>query len=231
MLAAVLVAAAPVGASADTVRVGMNISNLRGDKGGMILTYDSGFRGMGGQFSATSGSVAAVVFGTNAFILTALVPFSGTAYEYVDTPSTGPVTGTAGIPPGATVIASAGGVQVKLATGRFSLETPGSGDGVGAPGQGRLTLHCRGSRRVCRARLSLAGGASGERVVVRLPGTDLRLGSVRPSRTDLRGAYSLSRRRYRTGGSAYAFTFSAVNAIRRGGYLTLIFARSPSLTG
>ena len=51
-----------------------------------------------------------------------------------------------------------------------------------------VAVRCRGGRDSCRARLSLAGGASNKRVVIQLSDTDLRLASVGPNRGSLRGA-------------------------------------------
>jgi len=71
--------------------------------------------------------------------------------------------------------------------------------------------------------VSLPRGASNERVVVRLTDTDLRLVSVKPNRRYLRGAYLVSKGRFRLGGSQYVFTLNAVQAIPVGSYLTLTF--------
>jgi hypothetical protein len=85
------------------------------------------------------------------------------------------------------------------------------------------TVQCRGTDDVCRARVSLAGGASNERVVIRLTDTDLRLVSSRPNRSYLRGAYLVSNGRFRLGGSLYTFTLNAVGSIRVGSFLTFTF--------
>jgi hypothetical protein len=44
-----------------------------------------------------------------------------------------------------------------------------------------VAVRCRGVPSLCRARVSLAGGASNKKVVIGLPDTDLRLSSVRPN--------------------------------------------------
>ena len=62
------------------------------------------------------------------------------------------------------------------------------------------TVRCRGGGDSCRARVSLAGGASDKRVAIELSDTDLRLASVRPNRASLRGAYGLFGNRLRAGG-------------------------------
>jgi hypothetical protein len=85
------------------------------------------------------------------------------------------------------------------------------------------TIVCRGSDTACRARVSLAGGASNERIVVRLPDTDFRLVSIRPNRSYLRGAYLVSNGRFSLGGSLYTFTLNAVGSIRVGSFLILTF--------
>jgi hypothetical protein len=86
-----------------------------------------------------------------------------------------------------------------------------------------VAVRCRGGTNLCRARVSLAGGASNKKVVVRLPDTDLRLSSVRPNRSSLRGAYGLSANRLRAGGSEYVFRLNAAQSIRRGSDLILSF--------
>lgn len=85
------------------------------------------------------------------------------------------------------------------------------------------TARCRGGGDSCRARVSLAGGASNKRVVVRLTDTDLRLVSVRPNRRSLRGAYGLFANRLRAGGSEYVFKLNAAQSIPRGSDLLLEF--------
>jgi hypothetical protein len=84
-------------------------------------------------------------------------------------------------------------------------------------------VRCRGGPSLCRARVSLAGGASNKEVVVGLPDTDLRLSSVRPNRSSLRGAYGLFANRLRAGGSEYVFRLNAAQSIPRGTDLLLTF--------
>jgi hypothetical protein len=86
-----------------------------------------------------------------------------------------------------------------------------------------VTVRCRGGRSRCRARVNLAGGASNKKVVVGLPDTDLRLASVRPNRSSLRGAYGLFGDRLRAGGSKYVFRLNAAQSIPRGSDLLLNF--------
>jgi hypothetical protein len=71
-------------------------------------------------------------------------------------------------------------------------------------------VRCRGNS--CRARVSLAGGASNKKVVVELTDTDLRLASVGPNRSSLRGAYGLSGNHLCAGGSEYAFRLNAAQS-------------------
>ena len=85
------------------------------------------------------------------------------------------------------------------------------------------TVRCRGGGDSCRARVSLAGGASHKRVTIELSDTDLRLVSVRPNRRRLRGAYGLFDQRLRRGGSEYTFGLNAVQSTPAGSYLVLTF--------
>jgi len=85
------------------------------------------------------------------------------------------------------------------------------------------TVRCRGGPSRCRARVSLAGGASNKRVVIRLSDTDLRLVSVRPNRSSLRGAYGMFANRLRHRGSEFLFRLNAAQSIPRGSHLTFTF--------
>ena len=96
----------------------------------------------------------------------------------------------------------------------------------GAARDGAVEVECRGGATVCRARVSLAGGASNRTVVIRLSDTDLSLSSVRPNRRSLRGAYSLGKSRRRAGGSQYVVVLNADQAIPRGSFLIFTF-RAP----
>jgi hypothetical protein len=84
-------------------------------------------------------------------------------------------------------------------------------------------VRCRGGGDSCRARVSLAGGASDKRVTIELSDTDLRLVSVRPNRPSLRGAYGLFDQRLRRGGSEYAFGLNAVQSTPARSYLVFTF--------
>jgi hypothetical protein len=85
------------------------------------------------------------------------------------------------------------------------------------------SVGCRGTEQSCKAVVSLAGGASNERLRVVLPGTDLRLISVAVRPHWVQGAYSLSRGSYALGGSRYIARLNAVESIPRGARLVLLF--------
>jgi pimeloyl-ACP methyl ester carboxylesterase len=94
---------------------------------------------------------------------------------------------------------------------------------AGAPAE----VECRGSVALCRARVSLAGGARNRRVVVRLSGPDLALASARPNRRSLRGAYLLEKRHLSADGLRYVVRLTADQAIPRGSFVILTF-RAPA---
>jgi hypothetical protein len=96
---------------------------------------------------------------------------------------------------------------------------PGSAAGASA------TVRCRGSERACSATVSLAGGASNKLVRIELPGTSWRSPTVRVSPASSKGAYSISRAGFASGGSEYRFTLSAVRSNPRGSHLTLSFRK------
>jgi pimeloyl-ACP methyl ester carboxylesterase len=87
-------------------------------------------------------------------------------------------------------------------------------------------VRCRGGAASCRARVSLAGGASNKKLVIDLTDTDLRLVSVRPNRPSLRDAYGLSDPRQRQGSLQYQVTLSAAQSIPRGDDLIFTFRAS-----
>ena len=84
------------------------------------------------------------------------------------------------------------------------------------------TVRCRGGSSSCTAKVSIAGGASNEKLVIELTDTDLALVSVKANRSSLRGAYGLSEHRYRLGGSEYTVILNAAEA-PRGSFLTFTF--------
>jgi hypothetical protein len=100
-----------------------------------------------------------------------------------------------------------------------------------AAAQPVVHVGCMGTGQACTARVSLAGGASNERVVVSLPSSKLRLVSAKPNQATLQGAYSISDQARRAGGRKYVFTLNAVESIPSGSALTLKFRRAtPSTT-
>ena len=94
----------------------------------------------------------------------------------------------------------------------------------GQAGGRTVSLRCKGGANSCKAVVSLAGGASREKLKIALSDTDLKLKSVAARPASIRGAYELSGGRYTLGGSLYTVTLNAVQAIPRGATLTLTFA-------
>jgi hypothetical protein len=92
-----------------------------------------------------------------------------------------------------------------------------------APGKG-LSVTCRGGGGSCTAVVSLAGGASNEKLRIGLSDTDLKLVGVTAKPAFVHGAYQLSRGSYSLGGSLYTTTLNAVQSIPKGATLTLRFA-------
>jgi hypothetical protein len=122
--------------------------------------------------------------------------------------------------------ALAAGAAVTAATAGSALAFPTDAEATRAPAAAARVVACRGGSNLCRAKVSLAGGASNERVVIRLTDTDLTRVSVRPNRGYLRGAYLITKARFRLGGSQYVFTLNAVRSIPVGSYLFFTF-RAP----
>lgn len=92
----------------------------------------------------------------------------------------------------------------------------------------RQTVKCVGTADFCGATVSIAGGASNKQVTVTLTDTDLKLVSVQAIPSSSKGAYSISKASYRTGGSQYRFTLSAVKANPKGARIVLLFAAGSS---
>jgi hypothetical protein len=90
-------------------------------------------------------------------------------------------------------------------------------------------VKCRGSKRVCSASISIAGGASNKLMMIELPGTSWRSPSVSVSPASSRGAYSITSRRFTLGGSVYRFILNAVRSNPRSARLTFTF-RAPGST-
>lgn len=109
-------------------------------------------------------------------------------------------------------------VPAMLLAGAFA--TPGLAQAAGRT----VSLRCKGGANSCKAVVSLAGGASREKLKIALTDTDLKLKSVVARPASIRGAYELTGGRYTLGGSLYTVTLNAVQAIPRGATLTLTFA-------
>ncbi len=84
-------------------------------------------------------------------------------------------------------------------------------------------MRCRGGARACQANVSIAGGASNRKLVIKLTDTNLRLTSVTASPKGSRGAYVLTGGHYALGGSEYVVTLNAVRSNHKGARLTLRF--------
>jgi hypothetical protein len=89
-----------------------------------------------------------------------------------------------------------------------------------------VKVTCRGTQRLCKAVVSIAGGASNRRVVIKLPGTNWRPPTVTVTPRSSRGAYLLTQSRFVLGGSEYRFTLNAVKPNPRGAHLTFTFRES-----
>jgi hypothetical protein len=87
-----------------------------------------------------------------------------------------------------------------------------------------LSLTCHGGANSCTTVVSLAGGASNEKLRVALSDTDLKLVGVTAKPAFVHGAYQLSHGTYSLGGSLYTATLNAVQSIPKGATLTLRFA-------
>ena len=92
----------------------------------------------------------------------------------------------------------------------------------------RQTVKCVGTADFCGATVSIAGGASRKQVTVTLTDTDLKLVSVQAIPSSSKGAYNISKASYRTGGSQYRFTLSAVRGNPKGARIVLLFAAGSS---
>jgi hypothetical protein len=92
-----------------------------------------------------------------------------------------------------------------------------------AEAAGSARAVCKGTERSCTATFSLAGGASNKKLVVQLPGTNLKLVNVSATPSYVHGAYALGRGRFSLGGSVYTTTLNAVESIGKGAKLRLQF--------
>lgn len=87
-----------------------------------------------------------------------------------------------------------------------------------------VSLPCRGGGKSCTAVVSLAGGASNEKLRIALSDTNFKLVGVVAQPAFIHGAYMLSSPSYSLGGSLYTATLNAVQSIPKGATLTLQFA-------
>jgi hypothetical protein len=87
-----------------------------------------------------------------------------------------------------------------------------------------LSVACYGGGSSCSAVVSLAGGASNEKLRIELSDTDLKLTSAVAKPAFVHGAYQLSQGSYSLGGSLYTVTLNAVQSIPKGATLTLKFS-------
>jgi hypothetical protein len=116
-----------------------------------------------------------------------------------------------------------GHVAAIAAAAAVIVSVPAAGAGPHAHRAATKTVKCRGGGNSCTAKVSIAGGASNEKLVIELTDTDLALVSVKASSASLRGAYGLSEHRFAVGGSEYIVTLNAVGSIPRGSFLTFTF--------
>jgi hypothetical protein len=106
-----------------------------------------------------------------------------------------------------------------------SLATPALAGAASGRAAGRTrSLVCRGGADSCKAVVSVAGGASRERLRIALSDTDLKLTSVVAKPKTIKGAYQLYGGRYSLGGSLYTVMLNGVRAIPKGATLTFSFA-------
>jgi hypothetical protein len=94
---------------------------------------------------------------------------------------------------------------------------------MAAPAAAQVSRPCVGSDTMCQAVFSMSGGASNEKLTVRLPDTDLRLLSVNATPGHVHGAYLLTRGRFSEGGSIYTATLDAVQGMPQNARLILTF--------
>ena len=94
---------------------------------------------------------------------------------------------------------------------------------LAAPAAAQVSRPCVGSDTSCTATFSMSGGATNERLTVRLPDTDLRLLAVNARPGYVHGAYLLTRGRFGEGGSIYTATLDAVQSMPRNARLILTF--------
>jgi hypothetical protein len=117
------------------------------------------------------------------------------------------------------------GALVAVVLAIASLATPALAGAASGRATGRTrSLVCRGGANSCKAVVSIAGGASRERLRIALSDTDLKLTSVLAKPKTIKGAYQLYGGKYSLGGSLYTVMLNAVEAIPKGATLTFSFA-------
>jgi hypothetical protein len=94
---------------------------------------------------------------------------------------------------------------------------------LAAPAAAQVSRPCVGSDLICEATFSMSGGASNERLTVRLPDTNLRLLAVNATPAYVHRAYLLTGGRFSQGGSVYTATLDAVQGMPQDARLILTF--------
>ncbi len=111
------------------------------------------------------------------------------------------------------IAAASVGATLSAAVAVGVVLAPANGAAPTTESAGRTTqVKCVGSTTSCTASVSLAGGASNEKVVITLPSTGMRLVSFKPTSPNLDGAYIVSHQASKAGGRQYTFTLSAAEA-------------------
>jgi hypothetical protein len=96
------------------------------------------------------------------------------------------------------------------------VPSPGAAAGKG--------VKCVGSGDFCGAGVSIAGGASDRVVTINLTGTNFKRIAVRVIPSASKGAFSITKASFLTGGSQYRFTLNAVKSNPKGARIILLFA-------
>jgi hypothetical protein len=194
----------------------------------LSVLYNSGVvQSSGGVAQARSGAMSNVWLLSNALLLSsptgAASSVDVTQNLYV---GSAPVTGVAMIPTGASVTLTNPLTHqtISLSTGPFSISTGVGGLGAKPPADGTRVVRCRGTARACEARISIAGGASNRKVIIRLTSRGLRFRSVTAIPRTPQLGYSLNDGHFRRSSSEYAVTLNAAQSNPRGSRLILTFA-------
>jgi hypothetical protein len=85
-------------------------------------------------------------------------------------------------------------------------------------------IKCVGTADFCGATVSIAGGASNRVVTINLTGTNLKRIAVRVIPSASKGAFSITKASFMTGGSVYRFTLNSVKSNPKGARIILLFA-------